>query len=123
MAEYSNTVQDDNEAGLSPTSQPPAANSNQQQMAGVPKDEEVSESEKALVKSIQKCIKVDKEFFATAFKTMREDMYVARTGRIPGWAETNYVANLCGRHVKQKTAALYAKNPKVVARRRETMDF
>jgi hypothetical protein len=75
------------------------------------------------VKKLQKMIKGDKEFHSKAFKAMREDMYVARTGRMPEWGVTQYVANLCGRHVKRKTAALYAKNPKAVARRRETMDF
>jgi hypothetical protein len=84
---------------------------------------DVSESEKALVRKIQKSIRSDKDFHSKAFKAMREDMYVARTGRMPGWAEGNYVANLAGRHVKRKTAALYAKNPKAVARRRETLDF
>jgi hypothetical protein len=123
MAEYSNTVQDDTEASTAPGASQAPANSNQQQLMGVPHDDQVSESEKALVKSIQKCIKVDKEFHAKAFKTMREDMFVARTGRVPSWPANAYVANLCGRHVKQKTAALYAKNPKAVAKRRETMDF
>lgn len=84
---------------------------------------EQTESEKNLVKQIQKKIKADKDFHAPAFKKMRQDMFMARTGRTEEYSEGNYVANLAGRHVKQKTAALYAKNPKAVARRRETLDF
>src|SRR6185295_16905969 len=68
-------------------------------------------------------VKADKEFHSTAFKMMREDMYTARTGRMPDWPEGDYVANLCGRHVKRKTSSLYAKNPKATAQRRETLDF
>src|SRR3982751_484182 len=115
MAEYSNTVVDDDTT---------AATSPQMvdDYSGKP-DDTVSEAEKRLVKSIQKCVKADKEFHAKAFKTMREDMFIARTGRIPGWTEGNYTANLSGRHVKRKTASLYAKNPKAVARRRATLDF
>lgn len=84
---------------------------------------EQTESEKNLVKQIQKKVKADKDFHAPAFKKMRQDMFMARTGRTEEYSEGNYVANLAGRHVKQKTAALYAKNPKAVARRRETIDF
>ena len=84
---------------------------------------EQTESEKQLVRKIQKKIKADKDFHAPAFKRMREDMFMARTGRTSDYGESNYVANLAGRHVRQKTASLYAKNPKAVARRRETLDF
>jgi hypothetical protein len=84
---------------------------------------EQTESEKALVKRIQKAVKADKDFHGPAFKRMREDMFMARTGRTAEYSEGNYTVNLAGRHVKQKTAALYAKNPKAVARRRETLDF
>lgn len=80
-------------------------------------------SELALVKKLQDTIRDDKRFHEAAFKQMREDMYVARFGCLPSWPRDNYRANLAGRHVKQKTAALYAKNPRVVATRRETLDF
>lgn len=81
------------------------------------------ENDGALVHTILKTIKSDKHFHAPAFKQMREDMDLARTGRVKGWDEHKYTANIIGRHVKQKTGALYAKNPKAVAGRRETMDF
>lgn len=79
----------------------------------------------AHVKRIQEKIASDKRFHSKAFTRMRRDMFMARKGydpkQYPG--ATSYVANICGRHVKQKTAALYAKNPKAVARRKERLDF
>jgi hypothetical protein len=42
-------------------------------------------------------------------------MFVARTAAAGVDRGKNYTANIAGRHVKQKTAALYAKNPKAVA--------
>lgn len=77
----------------------------------------------ALVQRVLKEIKEDKEFHAKAFKQMRRDMFIARNGYVPEYDKDKYKANLAGRHVKQKTASLYAKNPKAVARRRETLDF
>lgn len=77
----------------------------------------------AHVAKIIKTIKSDKAFHDKAFKQMADDMFMAMKGRNKGWAESNYKANFAGRHVKQKTAALYAKNPKAVARRAERLDF
>ena len=112
MADYANTVPDDTveEQPVTPVRQDN-------------KPQEVPQSEKALVDKLQKSIKADKLFHKPAFDQMRADMFMARTGRTVDYPATHYKANLCGRHIKQKTAALYAKNPKAVARRRETMDF
>lgn len=84
---------------------------------------EQRENDAALVKKIQKRIKTDKMHHAKAFKRMRQDMRLATNGCDEGWHEDNYTANIIGRHVKMKTASLYAKNPKAVARRREMLDF
>lgn len=83
----------------------------------------MTDADKALVKKIQSKVKADRKYHEKAFEKMREDMYMARHGRTKEYTDANYTANLCGRHVKQKTASLYAKNPKAVARRRETIDF
>jgi hypothetical protein len=72
---------------------------------------------------IIKTIKGDKAHHAKAFKRMKRDMFVAMWGREETWSEKNYKANLAGRHVKQKTATLYAKNPKATAKRAERLDF
>lgn len=83
----------------------------------------VPESEVALVTRILETIRQDQAHHKDAFEQMRDDMQLATHGYNKDWPKGNYVANIVGRHVKQKTAALYAKNPKVVARRRETLDF
>lgn len=81
------------------------------------------ERDQKLVAEIVQRIKDDKKHHEKAFKRMRRDMNVAMWGAEEKWAESNYRANIAGRHVKMKTAALYAKNPKAVARRRPTLDF
>lgn len=75
------------------------------------------------VAKIIQTIKDDKTHHAKAFKQMRKDMFMAMNGRDEDWSEQNYRANFLGRHVKTKTAALYAKNPKAVAKRAERLDF
>ena len=55
---------------------------------------------------------------------MREDMEAVFRGYADkGWGKENYVANILHRHVHQRTAALYAKNPKCQATRRKRLDY
>ncbi|MEC5291583.1 MULTISPECIES: hypothetical protein [unclassified Aurantimonas] len=85
---------------------------------------EAPENEKALVKRLQAKIRGDKKHHEKAFDRMRRDMFVAMHGYVDGeYPASSYKANIAGRHIQQKTASLYAKNPKAVARRRETLDF
>lgn len=86
-------------------------------------DDTNSAADKAKVAEIIRTIKQDKAHHDKAFKRMRRDMQVATWGAEDDWSDGNYKANIVGRHVKMKTAALYAKNPKATARRREKMDF
>lgn len=86
-------------------------------------DSVTPQREKALVAEIIKTIRADKLHHKKAFARMRRDMQIATWGSDKQWGENNYRANIAGRHVKMKTAALYAKNPKAVAVRRDTMDF
>ena len=88
-------------------------------------EREYTESELALAKKIAGRIKRDKQHHAPAFKRMRKDMFIARNGYDPDVYDGKalYVANITGRHIKQKSDALYAKNPKAIAKRREMMDF
>ena len=111
MADYSTQVDDEVDQPIDPVRQDNKA------------EKPIPESEKQLVHKIQKSIKTDKTHHKKAYDQMRADMFLARTGRIPEYPVSHYTANLVGRHIKQKTASLYAKNPKAVARRRETMDF
>lgn len=82
-----------------------------------------TEAEKELVKKIQRKIRSDKKHHRKAFERMERDMFIAMNGRTKDWSEKNYAANITGRHINQAVGALYAKNPKVVARRQETIDF
>jgi hypothetical protein len=83
------------------------------------------ESARVLAQVTQKLglVRSDKEFHDKAFKQMRKDMFMAFHGRDESYAETNYKTNIAGRHVKQKTAALYAKNPEATAARNDRLDF
>jgi hypothetical protein len=83
----------------------------------------VDEAERKLSAKIVSRIKADRKHWEKPFKQMREDMKIARTGRGKDWPEKFYTANITGRHINQKVAALYAKNPKAIARRRERLDF
>lgn len=80
-------------------------------------------AERDLVEKLTTRIRDDRKYFEAAFKRMREDMDIARLGALKEPGEGDYVANITGRHINQKVAALYAKNPKAVARRREKLDF
>jgi hypothetical protein len=86
-------------------------------------DKPQREQDRRLVLAVAAKIKADKRHHDKAFKRMRRDMFIARHGRTPEWSETNYKANFVGRHIRNKTASLYAKNPKAIAKRRETLDF
>jgi hypothetical protein len=88
-----------------------------------PDDIEQPEKVKALVKQIQARIKHDLKFHKNAFERMREDMHLAKHGADKDYPDGSYKANIVGRHIQQKTAGLYAKNPKATAKRRETLDF
>lgn len=99
-------------------------------LSGLPDAEQSEDGEKRLsradeaqVHRIISTIKLDKRHHGKAYKRMRRDMQVAMWGAEESWGEDNYRANITGRHVKMKTAALYAKNPKATAKRRETLDF
>lgn len=83
---------------------------------------EPSERRKKLVTAWQAKLKAAKGFHEKAFKQMRRDMDAALNGfDDKQWSEEQYVANILQRHVQQRTAALYAKNPKAVAGRRNRM--
>ena len=86
-----------------------------------------SQARKALVGVWTKRVEAAKAHWEdSVFKRMREDMDFAsglqwfdQTDR----DDERYVANLTLRHLANKTAELYAKNPKAVFQRREKMSF
>ena len=84
---------------------------------------EASTRRKALVSRWTSKIKQAKSFHDKAYKTMRRDMNATLKGfDDEAWTEEQYVANILQRHVQQRTASLYAKNPKAVANRRSRME-
>ena len=84
---------------------------------------EQSEGDRALVQKKLKIIKADKKHWKPDFDRMRRDMFMVYHGRDKDWSEKKYKAYFISRHINQKTASIYAKNPKVVARRKEMLDF
>lgn len=90
---------------------------------GVSTDGKTPEADAKLIKRILETIRRDKDHFKNAFKRMDRSAFIALHGRDPEWSEKNYSANIVGQHINMKTAALYAKNPRVVARRKESLDF
>jgi hypothetical protein len=93
------------------------------QATGPATNPEPDRAEKLLVSRLAARVRADKSHHREAFKMMRDDMQLARRGAPKDWPKDSYTANITGRHINQKTAALYAKNPKATARRRERLDF
>lgn len=86
------------------------------------------ESRRLLVEKWTKCVEADKAHHQKAFRRMREDMDFAFGRQIwdtvsKSWRDDPdaYIANIVQRHIAQRVAALYAKNPKAVARRKKRL--
>lgn len=86
--------------------------------------QEVPQDRRQLVKDWTEKVKSAKSRQARVWKRMREDQQLAFYGADPGWVKGDrYIANITAQHVNQRVAALYAKDPTIVAKRRQTMDF
>lgn len=90
----------------------------------IPRDEpEIDTKRERLVTTWADRVKLAKSHWEPAFKRMKDDQEFAFGKQ---WSKDSkdprYVANLALRLVAQKTAFLYAKNPKAVARRRERIN-
>ena len=87
--------------------------------------QEPDPSRAALVK--EWCAKVQsaKAHWEPSFKKMREDMDFVSGIQWKDIAESNelYTANITQRHIAMRVAALYAKNPRIVAKRKPRLDF
>ncbi len=83
---------------------------------------EMSPSREALVRAWTANVKKGKERWKKDFDRMRSDQEFALGKQWPGTGQdNNYVVNITLRHIQQRVAALYAKNPKAVARRRQRL--
>lgn len=85
---------------------------------------EPHEARKNLVKRWTSIVKGGKERHNKVFKRMRNDLkFLAGKQWSDNIDEDRYQANIVQRHIAQRVAALYAKNPTMVCKRRQTLDF
>ena len=112
-----------------PQSSPDSQPNPMGEMAGtdekqIPRGEpEISEERRRLVAWWTQQIKADKKHWKVAFDQMRRDQDFAygKQWSDSRWEDDRYQANITLRHIQQRVAALYAKNPKVVAKRKERL--
>lgn len=87
----------------------------------------VTEARRNNVKKMLADVKAAKRHWAADFKRMRDDEYFAQGNHwpdaMPGLEDDRIIIDVTTRHIQLRMAALYAKNPTVVARRKETIDF
>lgn len=92
--------------------------------AEAPADAAVPNKRRANVEYWASQVRADKQHFKPVFDKMRQNMEVARFGSNGKWAEAGkYAVPLIMRHINQKVATLYARNPKAQAERRPRMEF
>lgn len=79
----------------------------------------------ALVRQWQGRVQKAEKYWDTRFKKMRADMDFASGKQWPNQTDDDdrYVANIVQRHIQQRTAALYAKNPRFLFKRKPRLDF
>lgn len=97
----------------------------EQPSSGIIRDaEKPTPSRAALVKALADKVTRAKKHWKRSFDRMKEDVDFYM-GKQWSSSETDdrYVANIVQSHVRQRVSALYAKNPKFVAKRRDTLDF
>lgn len=93
-------------------------------------DAEATEQRKALVKKILSDISSWKTHHKTAFDRMRRNVKFVRNAGNEQWrdgagmlaADERYVANITHRFIQQKVSSLYARDPRVKAKRRPMID-
>lgn len=111
-----------NQSGIGPMNPQPPAEPTQSDIKREPGD--VPDARTALVKEKIADVKRAKKYWEKDFKRMDEcsDLLIGRQ-----WSKSDdderYVANIILRHVNLRVSSVYAKNPTVIARRRESMDF
>lgn len=86
---------------------------------------EVDHATKALITKWQGKILAGKRHWDQTFRAMKWGQRFVKGKQWPGQSENDdrYIANIVQRHVSQRTASLYAKNPKFLYERRKTLDF
>lgn len=97
----------------------PQVNATQQPNTAMPRGQatQAPDPRKQFVSQLQAEIRAAKKKYEDGpFKRMREDMNFAFYGASEDWYNAKkYIVNVVQSHIRQKTGALYAKNPKAVA--------
>jgi len=87
-------------------------------------ERDTAPSEKHLVDRWSAAVNQAKEHWSKQFDQMRKDEKFARGHQWPGDdKDLKYVANVTIRHVQQRVSDLYARNPRVVARQADRMQY
>ena len=81
------------------------------------------EARQQLVNRLLKEHDAAKTHYSKSFERMDDDMQWALEGSAKNHPKSKYRANIIGKRVNDKVAALYAKNPKATAKRRERLDY
>jgi len=87
---------------------------------------EVSSARKELVTAQIERVKEAKKHWSKDFKRMRDNMNFVSGLQWPGQKshdDTRYTANFTQRIIKQEVSSLYAKNPRVIYRRRKRLNY
>lgn len=87
---------------------------------------EVPEARKALVEKWESRVKESRKYWGDkgVWKQMKRNMQLAARGADKEWIDAgNYVVPITNRHINQTVAAIYAKNPKAVAKRRRRLMY
>lgn len=86
---------------------------------------EVPEARLALVKAWSATVRSDAKRWEPDFKRIRQDQDFLVGRQYEGSTDDDdrYVANITLRHVNLRVSSIYAKNPTVVCKRRDSMDF
>ena len=95
------------------------------EQTAVPREQpEPTAARAAFVEQWQKRIRKAKAHWSRDFRRILLNMEMAKLGSTGEWRRgKNYTANIIQRHINGRVATLYAKNPRVTAKRRERMDF
>lgn len=88
----------------------------------------IPDARRQLVKDLCDAVKEDRDYWDYAFKRMKSWRKFARGLQWPGMdkkelgdSDRPYVANVTMRHLKQRTASIYAKNPNYMYRRKKRL--
>ena len=92
--------------------------------------QQATEERKALVKEILANVSWWKEFHKETFKLMKQNVKFVKNADNAQWRNSagaggdpdKYVANVTHRFIQQKVSSLYARDPRVRARRRQTLE-